>query len=94
MMVRVVVFVMVLMVLAVVPTAAACGWVVWAWVKPLSSPGRLFWNITTKAFETKAECDAVADQEWKRNKSNPERRYDEQYHCFPAGTDPRERAER
>ena len=70
--------------------AEACGWVLWAFVKNLSTDA-VFWNITPHAFEGKAECDAAARQRRAENRSESGRKYDELYNCFPAGTDPRPR---
>jgi hypothetical protein len=69
------------------------AWVVWAWVKSLPS-GRLFWDISSDAFETKSECEARANKREAEIKAKPDPRWEPTFICFPAGTDPRQPTER
>jgi len=72
--------------------AEACGgWVMWAWVKPLPS-GAVFWSITPNSFDTKAECEIRGREKRRDNVNETSRKWDEQYICFPGGTDPREKS--
>ena len=63
------------------------AWVTWAWVK--LPAGRLYWDFTASAFETKSECEDYADKRSAEDKKKADPRIDRQFYCFPAGIDPR-----